>query len=100
MLFIINSKKYDTDKMEKIADVKKWYRTENAILSFTFGGKELGRIYTCELWKSQKGSWLITHKEDFSVNIGEAIDENEAKELLMRHSLKKYEELFGEIEEA
>lgn len=100
MIFIIHSKKYDTDKMEKIADVKKWYRVESVILSSMFGEKQLGRVYDCELWKSQKGNWLITREEDYSKHIGEAISESEAKELLMRHALNKYEQLFGEIEEA
>lgn len=100
MIFIINSKKYDTDKMEKIADIKKWYRIESAILSSIFGEKQLGRVYDCELWKSQKGSWLVTHEEDYSKRVGEAIEEAEAKKFLMKHAYKKYEELFGEIEEA
>lgn len=29
MIFIIKGMKYDTDKMEKVADVKKWYRVDN-----------------------------------------------------------------------
>lgn len=100
MIFIINNKKYDTTKMEKIASVKKWYRIESAIISAMFSEKEMGRTYDCELWKSHKGNWLITREEDYSKHIGEAISESEAKELLMRHALNKYEQLFGEIEEA
>lgn len=97
MIFIINAKKYDTDKMEMIADVKKWYEIEGA-LSAIFR-KEMGRVYDCHLWKSQKGNWLLTHDTDYKT-VGEAIPESEAKDLLMKYNPDKYEELFEEIPEA
>lgn len=98
MRFIINGMKYDTDKMEKIANVKKWYGTRNALLSHLYGDY-IGIDYTCELWKSSKGNWLLTHEQDYSSK-GEAIEEEEAKKLLMKYAPDKYEELFEEIPDA
>lgn len=99
MLFIINGMKYNTDNMEKVADVKKWYRIDNIFTQAAYQGKEVGRNYDCELWKSQKGNWLLTHKPDYKV-VGQAITEEEAKELLMRYAPDIYEKEFEEIPEA
>lgn len=97
MIFIINGMKYDTDKMEKIANVKKWYATNNMIIRAIYGG--VGDVFVCELWKSSKGNWLLTHEQDYT-SIGEAIEEEEAKNLLMKYDSDKYEELFEEIPDA
>lgn len=99
MLFIINGMKYNTDNMEKVADVKKWYRIDNIFIQTAYQGKEVGRNYDCELWKSQKGNWLLTHELDYKV-VGQAITEEEAKELLMRYALDIYEKEFEEVPEA
>lgn len=95
----INDLKYDTDKMEKIVNVKKWYATNNALIRAMYNGLEVGQEYTCELWKSKKGNYLLTHDQDYS-HKGEAISEEEAMELIKKYALTKYEEIFGEIEEA
>lgn len=100
MLFIINGMKYDTDKMRKIADVKKWYKSNNPIVQELYGGIAVGTIYDCELWKSKKGNWLLTHEEDYHKHKGEAITEYEAKKLLMRYAHEVYEKEFEEIPEA
>ena len=99
MKFVINGMKYDTDKMEKVADVNKWYRVDNIFSRALYGAQEVGRYYKCELWRSKKGNWLTTHEYDYK-KVGEAISESEAKELLLRCAMDKYEELFGEIPEA
>ena len=99
MTFIINGLKYDTEKMEEIAKVKKWYETSNALVAMMHPSEKLGNMYFCTLWKSKKGNWLLTHEQDRK-NIGEAISEDDAKELLMRYATNKYEEMFGEITEA
>lgn len=99
MLFIINGMKYNTDNMEKVADVKKRYQIDNIFIQAAYQGKEVGRNYDCELWKSQKGNWLLTHKPDYKV-VGQAITEEEAKELLMRYAPDIYEKEFEEIPEA
>lgn len=94
MVFIINNMKYDTDKMEKVADVKKRYPVGG------IWGQYVTTIEDCELWKSKRGNWLLTRKNCYGSHYGEAIKEAEAKELLMRYAWKTYEKKFGEIEEA
>lgn len=51
------------------------------------------------MWRSEKGNWLLTHKEGAKA-IGEAIKEDEAEMLLMRYALNTYENIFGELPEA
>lgn len=99
MVFIIDGKKYDTDKMEKVADVKKWYKVDNIFSRALYEGEEVGRNYLCELWVSEKGNWLLTHEAD-STRYGEAISESEARRLLMKHATEIYEEMYGELPEA
>lgn len=99
MIFIIKGLKYDTEKMKLIADVKKWYSFDNSLLN-NFVGKEVGKEYKCHLWRSKKGNWLLTHERDYGEKAGEAIEEEEAKKLLLRYAPSKYEELFEEIPEA
>lgn len=99
MLFIIKGMKYNTDNMEKVADVKKWYQVDNILTQAAYPGKEVGRYFDCELWKSQKGNWLLTHNQDYK-DRGQAITEEEAKELLMRYAPDIYEKEFEEIPEA
>lgn len=99
MIFVIYGKKYDTDKMEKVAEVKKWYRDDSLFLQSLCGNAEVGRIRYCELWKTRKGNWLLTHKENQTI-CGEAIGEEEAKGLLMKHDFRAYEKMYGEIPEA
>lgn len=100
MQFVINGLKYDTEKMEKVADVKKWYQVDNFLIRAAYPGKEVGRMYDCELWKSAKGNWLLTHEKDYTTEYGQAIQEEEAKSLLMRYATDIYEKLFGDLEEA
>lgn len=56
MQFIIRGMKYDTEKMQKVATVKKWYREDTFLNRAMFPGQEVGRTHECELWKSQKGN--------------------------------------------
>ena len=99
MLFIIDKKKYDTKKMEEIATVKKWYAVDDAITQLMYPGKEVGRYFTCTLWKSEKGNWLLTREYNYTT-YGEAILEDEAKNLLMRYATEKYEEMYEPLPEA
>lgn len=100
MVFVIKGMKYDTEKMRKVATVKKWYREDTFLNRAIFPGQEVGRTHECELWKSEKGKWLLTHEMDYSKSMGEAITEEEAKELLMRYATPIYEKMFGELPEA
>lgn len=37
MKFVIQGLKYDTDKMKKIANVKKWYETNSPLVKAIYG---------------------------------------------------------------
>lgn len=96
-VFIIAGKKYDTDKMTLVSSkIKKWVKNEAYSMLFD---KELGDERECQLYRSAKGNFLLMHKYCGGY-MGTALDEGEAKRLLMKYDYKKYEELFGEIEEA
>ena len=73
MRFVIQGLKYDTDKMKKIANVKKWYKTNSLLVKAIYGNEEVGTTYDCELWRSEKGNWLLTHTEDYNTKVGHAI---------------------------
>lgn len=77
MRFVIQGLKYDTDKMKKIANVKKWYKTNSLLVKAIYGNEEVGTTYDCELWRSEKGNWLLTHTEDYNTKVGHAITEEE-----------------------
>lgn len=99
MIFIINNKKYDTQKMRKVATVEKWYEVRSSFMSSLFGEK-VGRIYSCDLLKTEKGNFLLTHTEDFGKVYAEAITEEEAKRLMLQWDYKAYEGMYGEVQEA
>ena len=94
MIFVIKNLKYDTDKMELISKkCKHKYKSKSMLGTFYFTGKDV------KLWKSSKGNWLLTYNTDYN-SCGKTIDESEAKNLLLQYDLEKYEEIFGELEEA
>ena len=95
MQFVINGMKYETDNMEMVAEVKKWYKVDTILTRALYPGEERGREYACQLWKSKKGNWLLTHEEDYGMKYGQAIKEEEAKNLLMRYATGIYEKLYG-----
>lgn len=96
MVFVIDKLKYDTDKMELISEKCEYSYT----WVFTLTQTEM-RSYgkDVKLWKSQKGNWLLTYRTDY-VSKGVKLLEEDAKKLLLKYDLQKYEELFGELEEA
>lgn len=96
MVFVIDNLKYDTDKMELISEKCKYSYTwvmSLANIEMRGYGKDV------KLWKSKKGNWLLTYRTDYD-SIGVKLLEEDAKKLLMKYDLSKYEELFGELEEA
>ena len=96
MIFVIDNLKYDTDKMELISDKCKY--TYTWVLSLT--GTEMSSYgKDVKLWKSKKGNWLLTYRTDYSSR-GVRLLEEDVKKLLLDYDLSKYEELFGELEEA
>ena len=93
MIFVINNLKYDTDKMKLISD-KCEYQYTGQYTGITFDAQDV------RLFKSNKGNWLLAYKANYGNNIGRALTEEEAKQLLLNYDLEAYETLFGELEEA
>lgn len=95
MIFVIDNLKYDTDKMKLISDKCEYTYTWTTLLNTKMSsyGKDV------KLWKSKKGNWLLTYRTDY-VSKGVKLLEEEVKKLLLKYDLQKYEELFGELEEA
>ena len=95
MIFVINNLKYDTDKMELVSDKIKYTYTWTSIIGVELknSGKDV------KLFRSKKNNWLLTYRTDYDSRV-KALNEAEGKELLLRYDLQKYEELFGELEEA
>lgn len=86
MIFVIDNLKYDTDKMELISE------------KCDYSDK---RVFQSKIWRSRKGNWLVTYtKQGYSTYFAESLTESEVKCLLLKYDLSKYEEIFGEIEEA
>lgn len=98
MRFIIRNKVYDTNKMELVGHVRKRYAIQNWLERQIYGDG-MSMMYDCELYRSEKGNFLLLRRYGSSV-IGQAIEETEAKDLLMRHDYDSYVRLYGELEEA
>ena len=96
MIFVIDKLKYDTDKMRLISEkcIYKYYWT------FSLTGQEFSSFgKDVKLWLSSKGNWLLTYRTDYSSRAVKLLEED-VKKLLLKYDLQKYEELFGELEEA
>ena len=96
MVFVIDNLKYDTDKMELISEKCQYFYTWIFTLTNTkmrSYGKDV------KLWKSKKGNWLLTYRTDYDSR-GVKLLDKDVKKLLLDYDLSKYEELFGELEEA
>lgn len=96
MIFVIDKMKYDTDKMELISDKCKYTYSWTFVLTNT-KMKSYGK--DVKLWKSKKENWLLTYDTGYDSN-GVKLLEEDVKKLLLKYDLQKYEELFGELEEA
>ena len=95
MVFVINKLKYDTDKMTLVSEKCSYVHDAYFLNSkFEYAGKNV------KLWKSAKGNWLLTYEDSYENEYGKAIDKEEAADLLLKYDLEKYEEIFGELEEA
>ena len=96
MIFVIDNLKYDTDKMELISDKCEYTYTWTLSLI----GTEMRSYWKdVKLWKSKKGNWLLTYRTDY-YSKGVKLLEEDVRKLLLKYDLQKYEESFGEIEEA
>ncbi len=98
MIFVIDNLKYDTDKMELIFEKCEYSCTWTPVFMTT---PLTGIRHNVKLWKSKKGNWLVTYnKQGLSCNFAEVLTEDRVKQLLIKYDLSKYEEIFGEVEEA
>lgn len=97
--FIIQDKVYNTNKMSFIGIVRKRYRFAGIVMKSIYGIGS-GREYDCELYKSEKGNFLLVRENDCAQICGEAITEEEAKNLLKSSNYDAYVQLYGELEEA
>ena len=96
MIFVIDKLKYDTDKMELISEKCRYSYTWVLTLTNT---EMRGYGKDVKLWKSKKGNWLLTYRTDYDSR-GVKLLEKDVRNLLLDYDLPKYEELFGELEEA
>lgn len=93
MVFAINKLKYDTDKMELVSEKCLYTYTYNSIIPVKYLGRNV------KLWKTAKDNWLLTYETSYDIR-ARSLDKNEVEDLLLKYDLEKYEEIFGELEEA
>ena len=96
MIFVIDKLKYDTDKMRMISEKCEYNYSWTFLLT---GTKTQSPGKDVKLWLSSKGNWLLTYNTDYSTRAVK-FSVGQAKEILMKYDLEKYELLFGELEEA
>lgn len=96
--FVLENKVYDTEKMKLVGNVRKWYKFTGFLMTNLFG-EGRGRYYDCQIYRSDKGNWLLTHDGEFGL-MGEAIEEGEAKELLLHCDYDAYVSLYDALDEA
>lgn len=56
MQFVINGMKYETDNMEMVAEVKKWYKVDTILTRAMHPGKELDGNMRASCGNLQKGT--------------------------------------------
>lgn len=94
MIFVIDNLKFDTSKMELVSR-RCQYNYESTFFNCTvnYTGKNV------KLFRSKKGNWLLTYETDYKI-CGVRLQENDAKNLLIKYDVQMYEQIFGELEEA
>lgn len=95
MIFVINDLKYDTDKMKLISE-----KCEHTYTYTMCGSKFFSYGQDVQLWRSMRGRWLLTYNRGYSTTYAKTLTDQEAKNLLKKYDLDRYEELFGELDEA
>lgn len=95
MRFIKNNKIYDTDKAELILTFYKQWEMKEYESDIMYSPWREASLY-----KTAKGAYFLTCTDSYGYSHIDIIDENTAKEYLMKHNYEKYAEMFGELEEA
>ena len=93
MKLIANNKIYDTEKSELLCTFQKQWKIK-AFCSVMYPLRET------KLYRTTKGAYFLTCREDYNRPDIEVIEEAAAKEYLMYNNYDKYVEMFGELEEA
>ena len=93
MRFIVNNKIYDTKKSELLCTFQRQWEVK-----VIWGVMYPSRV--TNLYRTVKGAYFLTCKEDYDRPCIEVINEKMAKAYLMHHNYDKYAEMFGELEEA
>lgn len=94
MIFVIDNLKFDTRKMELVSR-----RCQYKYESIFFNNKVEYTGKNVKLFKSKKGNWLLTYETDYKI-CGVRLQEDDAKNLLIKYDVQMYEQIFGELEEA
>ena len=94
MIFVIDNLKFDTSKMELVSR-RCQYNYESTFFNWTvsYTGKNV------KLFRSKKGNWLLTYETDYKI-CGVRLQENEAKNLLIKYDVQMYDQIYGELGEA
>ena len=93
MKLIVNYKIYDTEKSELLCTFDKRWKIKT-FCSVMYPLRET------KLYRTTKGAYFLTCREDYNRPDIEVIEEAAAKEYLMYNNYDKYAEMFGELEEA
>ena len=93
MKLIVNNKIYDTEKSELLCTFQKRWKIKNLCST-------IYPLLETKLYRTAKGAYFLTCREDYNRPDIEVIEEAAAKEYLMYNNYDKYAEMFGELEEA
>lgn len=98
-LLVVEERAYDTKEMRYLGSVKKWYRFAKPLAQMIFGDDAGGKMFTCKLYLSTKGRYLLVrHEINGTSLVGEVVDEEEARALLKKSNYRAYFKEYGEIE--
>ena len=93
MRFIVNNKIYDTEKSELLCTFEKQWEIKT-LCSMMYLSLDTN------LYRTVKGAYFLTCREDYDRSCIEVINEDVAKVYLIHNNYDKYIEMFGELEEA
>lgn len=96
MVFVFDKIKYDTDKMELISEKCKYSYNFTSIFRDTLSCS----ARDVKLWRSVNDRWLLTYTKGYSDAYAVKLSKESAMNMLLDYDIDKYEELFGELEEA
>ena len=94
MIFAIDNLKFDTSKMELVSERCQYnYKSTFYNCTVNYKGKNV------KLFRSKKGNWLLTYETDYEIR-GVHLHDNDVRKILIKYDVDKYEQIFGDLEEA